>query len=101
MSLSSASRNQAKSSSINDLFKIHSSVYQTHTKNCELRSKGLISALYAELKGLSRAFTSRSKLVQSYRVTHIVINLKNKKLQHLNDPNSQAMLETEIQQLES
>ena len=63
-------------------------------RECELQAKAQISALHAELKGLSRAFADRHRLIQSYKVTQIVIELKCNKVNQLGGENS-----VQIQQL--
>ena len=68
-------------------------------KQGELRAKGLLSAHLAELSGLSRAFKDRTRLLQSYKVTQIVIELKKGKMSQTNDPGAQATLEADVTEL--
>ena len=65
----------------------------------ELRAKALLSALISELTGLRKAFTTRSKSVQSYKVTQMVIDIKRGKQMHADC--QQAKLEGEIEELQS
>ena len=45
-------------------------------KGSDLRAKALLSALLAELTGLKKAFANRHKLLQGYKATQIVIDIK-------------------------
>ena len=69
--------------------------HSAQSKGCELKAKALVLALHAELRGLQRAFTDRHKLIQSYKVTQIVIDLKRTKLMQHQDESGHA-IESEI-----
>ena len=62
------------------LCKALSQEHSAQTKASELRAYALILALHAELRGLKIAFADRHRLIQSYKVTQIVIDLKRAKL---------------------
>jgi len=54
---------ESNKKSISDLCKTMSEEHFTQMKNCDLKAKALLGALHSELKGLSRAFHDRYRLI--------------------------------------
>ena len=90
------------SSSIRELYQTFSQGHFAQMKSSDLRAKALLSALLAELTGLKKAFVNRQKLLQGYKATQIVIDIKRRKQVMLpGDANQQAQIETEIAELQN
>ena len=66
-------------------------------KRGDMYAKALLASLIAELTGLKKAFANRSRLIQGYEVTQIVIDIKRGKQMGAVDANKIA---DEIEELE-